>query len=173
MFSSHSSCLCQGKWEMAALWVGIMVLLLGNFQPLRWRTATTKETHKQWRSQMGQQGHSAELKAPQGVLKKCEIKPEGGSSDWVACQWEQQIYLKHNTCQTPEWKQQCLSCMSLIGLIVADCTSTHTHYETELWRLHPKVKNGDRRSRASERQTIWRKLSQQKKCRSNRGISKG
>lgn len=145
---------------MATLWVGVMVLLLGNFQLLQWRTATTKKTHKQRRSQMSQQGHSAELKAPQGVLKKCEIKPGRGSSELVACHWEKQIYLKHDTCRASEWRQQCLS---LIGLIVVDCTSAPTHFKTALWPLHLKVKDEDRRIRATEWQTISRKLTQQKK----------
>lgn len=151
---------------MATLWVSVMVLLLGNFQLLQWRTATTKKTHKQWRSQMSQQGHSAELKAPQGVLKKCEIKPGRGSSELVACQWEKQIYLKHNTCRASEWRQQCLSHMSLIGLIVVDCTSAPTHLKTALWPLHLKVKDEHGRICDSEWQTISRKLTQQKKkCR--------
>lgn len=118
---------------------------------------TTKYRQKQWKSQTSQQGQSAELKEPQGVLTKCEIKPGRGSGELVSCQWEQQVYFKHNTCQAPEWRQQCLS-RRLIGLIVVDRTSVPTHFTTALWHLHLKVKDEDGRICASEQQTIWRKL---------------
>lgn len=131
------------------MWVSIVVLPLGT---------DTKNPQKQWKSQMSQQGPSAELKEPQGVLTKCEIKAERGSGELVARQWEQQTYLKHTTCRASEWRQQCLS-RRLIGLIVVYCHSVPTHFKTSLWHLHLKVKDKDRRICASERQMISRNLN--------------
>lgn len=134
------------QWAMATMWVSILVLLLGT---------ATKDTQKQWKSQMIQQGPSAKLKEPQGVLTKCEIKPGRGSGELVACQWEQ-IYLKHNTCRASEWGKQCLSRL-LISLIV-DRTSAPTDFKTA-GHLHLQAKDKEGSVCASERQMISRKLN--------------